>query len=363
MAREKQIMLYQIPKYIGTTLLITTIPIVLLVLGVDFLFGFIHELGGVGKGHFTTWNAFVYVMGTLPRRLYELFPMTSLVGVLLGLGLLASHSELIVMRASGISILRISFIVFQWALLLGVLMGLMGEFIVPKTEYWADAYKVRARSGGQAVLTVQGTWVRDENHFIHIAKINSDAHMQGITDYEFDKDLKLKNVTSIQDAVYQDNHWQFNDIKTTIITPTLVSTATQEKDTKVKWIDPHILNVALVDPDDLSMRGLWQYADYLQGNDLDNKPYLLNFWKKALQPLAIIVMMLLSVPFIFGPLRSASMGLRLLAGIIMGFSFYVLSEIFGPLALVYQWPPFLAAFAPIIIFGSLGVVLGTRKNI
>lgn len=355
-------MLYQIPKYIGTTLLLTTIPIVFLVLGVDFLFAFIHELGGVGQGQFTTWNAFVYVVGTLPRRLYELFPMTSLIGVLLGLGLLASHSELIVMRASGISILRITTIVFQWALVLAVLMGLMGEFIVPKTEYWADAYKVRARSGGQAVLTVQGTWVRDDNHFIHIAKIKGDAHMQGITDYEFDDNLSLKSVTFIQDAVYQDNIWTFHDIKKSMITPTEVTSASHSQETKAKWIDPQILNVALVDPDDLSMRGLSQYADYLQDNGLDNKPYLLNFWKKALQPLAIIVMILLSVPFIFGPLRSATMGLRLVAGIIMGFSFYVLSEILGPLALVYQWPPFLAAIAPIMIFGVIGVVLGTRKN-
>ncbi|MFA6037455.1 MAG: LPS export ABC transporter permease LptG [Legionellales bacterium] len=356
-------MLYQIPKYIGKTLFITTVPIVLLVLGVDFLFGFIHELGGVGQGNFTTWNAFVYVAATLPRRLYELFPMTSLVGVLLGLGLLASHSELIVMRASGVSILRITTIVFQWGMILAVLMGLMGEFIVPKTEYWADAYKVRARSDGQAVLTVKGTWVRDGNHYIHIAQIQGDAHMRGITDYEFDDTLTLKSVTSIEDALYTDGVWHLQEIHKSNMTPTQVTTEYKDKDVRTHLVDPHIMKVALVDPDDLSMRGLYQYADYLQDNGLDNKPYLLNFWKKALQPLAIMVMMLLSVPFIFGPLRSASMGLRLVAGIIMGFSFYVLSEIIGPLALVYQLPPFFAAIAPIIIFGLIGIVLGTRKNI
>lgn len=356
-------MLYQIPKYIGKTLLMTTIPIVFLVLGVDFLFGFIHELGGVGQGTFTTWNAFVYVAATLPRRLYELFPMTSLVGVLLGLGLLASHSELIVMRASGVSILRITSIVFQWGLVLAVLMGLMGEFIVPNTEYWADAYKVRARSGGQAVLTVQGTWVRDGDHYIHIAQIQGDAHMKGITDYEFDDKLALQSVTSIKDAIYKDGAWHLREINQSILTPLSVTTHYQAREIRAHLVDPHILNVSLVDPDDLSMRGLYQYADYLQDNGLDNKPYLLNFWKKALQPLAIMVMMLLSVPFIFGPLRSASMGLRLVAGIIMGFSFYVLSEIIGPLALVYQLPPFFAALTPIIIFGLIGIILGTRKNI
>ncbi len=355
-------MLYHISKYISKTLLLTTIPIVLLVLGVDFLFAFIHELGGVGRDHYTTWNAFVYVALTLPRRLYELFPMTSLVGVLLGLGLLASHSELIVMRASGVSIMRICAIVFQWGLVLAVLMGLMGEYIVPKTEYWADAYKVNARSGGQAVLTVQGTWVRHGRHFIHIAQIDGESHMSGITDYEFDQQLALKSVTYIKEAVYQEGAWHLSDIHRSLVSPTQVTTEYLASQKLTQWVSPHILNVVLVDPDDLSMRGLYQYAAYLQDNGLDNKPYLLNFWKKALQPLAIIVMMLLSVPFIFGPLRSASMGLRLLAGMIMGFCFYVLSEVFGPLALVYQFPPFFAALLPIAIFGLIGITLGTRKN-
>jgi lipopolysaccharide export system permease protein len=355
-------MLYQIPKYISKTLFLTTIPIVLLVLGIDFLFAFIHELGGVGKGNFTTWNAFVYVMGTLPRRLYELFPMTSLVGVLLGLGLLASHSELIVMRASGISVLRISAIVFKWGLGVAVLMALMGEYIVPKTEYWADAYKVRARSGGQAVLTVQGTWVRDGHHFIHIEQINGDGQMQKVTDYEFDDQQILKSVTHIDRAVYINGQWDLYEVNRSIMTPTKVTTHYEAYKATLHLVDPKILNIALSDPDDLSMSGLYHYAAYLEDNGLDNKPYLLNFWKKALQPLAIIVMILLSVPFIFGPLRSASMGLRLLAGIITGFSFYVLSEVFGPLALVYQLPPFFAALLPIMIFGLIGIVLGTRKN-
>ena len=238
---------------------------------------------------------------TAETFLYELFPMTSLVGVLLGLGLLASHSELIVTRASGISIMRITLIVFQWGLLLAILMGLMGYNIVPKTEYWADAYKVRARSDGQAVLTVRGTWVRDDNHFIHIAQIQGDAKMNGITDYEFDEDLTLKSVTYIKKAIYTGEQWQLYEINRSFITPTQFLTQHQDQQIRAHLVDPHILNVALSDPDDLSMRGLYQYADYLQDNGLDNKPYLLNFWKKALQPLAIIVMMLLSVPFIFGP--------------------------------------------------------------
>jgi lipopolysaccharide export system permease protein len=350
-------MIIQLQTYISKTLLLTTIPIVLLILGVDFLFALVHELGAVGDGGYTTWNAFVYVLLTLPRRLYELFPMTSLIGVLMGLGLLANHSELIVMRASGVSLSRISSIVLQFALVLAVLMGLMGEYIAPNTEYLAEKYKMRTSSDGQAELTVEGTWVRDGDHFIHIETLQPNGHLEGVTDYVFDDNFKLQNVSYIKEATMTDNTWQLQDIARSDIGQTSITTSHQKTAKRDRLVEQQILNIALLDLDDLSMRGLYQYAAYLQKNGLDNKPYLLNFWKKALQPLAVIVMIGLTVPFIFGPLRSSSMGLRLLAGIITGFSFYVISEIFGPLAMVYQFPPFLAALSPILIFGILGLFL------
>ncbi len=355
-------MMIQLQTYISKTLFWTTIPIILLILGVDFLFGLVHELGGVGRDGYTSLNAIVYVAMTLPRRLYELFPMTSLVGVLMGLGLLASHSELIVMRASGVSVLRITRFVFQFALVLALFMAFIGEYVAPRAEYWAENYKVQARSQGQAMLTVQGMWVRDGNHFIHIAKLQPDAHLIGVTDYAFDDHFKLKSITSMQEAAMRGEEWSLNEVRRSYFGLDKVSTEYAPHASQTHLLDPEILAVAFLPPDDLSLKGLYQYAQYLQDNGLDNKLYLLNFWKKALQPLALIVMMLLSVPFIFGPLRQASMGLRLLAGILTGFSFYVLSEIFGPLAMVYHLPPFIAALAPIIIFGLLGLILGTRKN-
>jgi lipopolysaccharide export system permease protein len=355
-------MLMQLQTYISKTLLVTLIPIVLLVLGIDFLFALVHELGGVGRGNYTTWDALVYVLLTLPRRLYELFPMTSLIGVLLGLGLLASHSELIVMRASGVSVMRITGIVFQFALLLAVLMGLMGEYVMPSTEYLAESYKARAKSDGQAALTVKGTWVRDGNHFIHIDTMQADGRLQGLTDYVMNDAFQLQEIAHIKEATVENEAWQLSDIARSAFTENSVQTSAQQNATQVHLVDRQILQVAVLDPDNLSMRGLYHYAAYLQHNGLDNKLYVLNFWKKALQPIAVIVMVLLSVPFIFGPLRSASMGLRLLAGIITGFSFYVLSEIFGPLAMVYQLPPFFAVLLPIVLFGLVGLFLGTRTR-
>ncbi|HLF66338.1 MAG TPA: LPS export ABC transporter permease LptG [Gammaproteobacteria bacterium] len=355
-------MMIQLQTYISKTLFLTTIPIILLILGVDFLFGLVHELGGVGQGGYTSWNALVYVAMTLPRRLYELFPMTSLVGVLLGLGLLASHSELIVMRASGVSVLRITSFVFQFALVIALFMALIGEYVAPRAEYWAENYKVEARSQGQALLTVQGLWVREGNHFIHIAKLQPDGHLVGVTDYALTDAFKLSSITHMQEAAQNGEQWQLHDLKRSHISPDKVTTEYEANATRSQLLDPQILTIAFLPPEDLSLRGLYQYAQYMQANGLDNKLYLLNFWKKALQPLAVIVMMLLSVPFIFGPLRQASMGLRLLAGILTGFSFYVISEIFGPLAMVYHLPPFVAALSPILIFGLLGFMLGTRKN-
>jgi len=346
-------MINQLQLYIGKTLLQTTLMIVLLILGIDVLFGLVHELGEE-RGGYTTLPIFMYTLFTIPRRVYELFPMSSLIGAIMGLGLLATHSELIVMRAAGVSIAKITGWVLKVAFLLAIVMGLIGEFVVPRTEYAAEALKVHTKSRGQAVLTVKGAWVRDEDMFIHIQYVLPDGRLQGITRYIV-QDRQLKSASTIREARYKKGRWTLNDIQTSMLFDNEVTTQTVSKEVIKEWIDPSILEVLFTDPDDLSINGLWQYMQYLKNNKLDYSVYALVFWKKILQPLAVVVMVFLAVPFVFGPLRSASMGLRLMAGILFGFSFFVLNEILGPLSVIYSFPALAAALMPLLLFAGLGI--------
>lgn len=346
-------MISQLQIYIGKTLLQTTLMIVLLILGVDFLFGLVHELGEE-RGGYTTVPVFIYTICTIPRRVYELFPMSSLIGAILGLGLLATHSELIVMRAAGVSVAKITGWVLKVSLVLAIIMALMGEFLVPRAEYAAEALKVHTKSRGQAVLTVKGAWVRDDDMFIHIQYVLPDGRLKGITRYIVE-DQELTSASTIREARYKKGRWTLTDIQTSLIFDNEVKTQKIEQEVIKEWIDPSILEVLFTDPDDLSVQGLWQYIHYLKENKLDYSIYALAFWKKILQPLAVVVMVFLAVPFVFGPLRSASMGLRLLAGILFGFGFLVLNEVLGPLSVIYSLPAFAAAIIPLVLFAGLGV--------
>jgi lipopolysaccharide export system permease protein len=341
-------------RYIASTSLLLITAALLLVLGVDFLFAYIHELGGVGRGDYHATTALFYTALTLPRRLYDLFPIASLIGVLMALGLLASRSELIVMRASGMSMVQIASAVAKVGVLMAVSASLLGEFVVPKAEYMAEGLKIQAKSSGQAVLTAQGTWVREEDDFIHIRSLLPNGVLQEVTRYRFNDRYELQSTTFIQEAKYRHHQWELTGIKESLISPKKVTMKEKASDTTKDLIDPALLEVLLSEPDNLSLIGLYHYIKYLKENKLDASHYELILWQKIAAPFSVILMILLGVPFVFGPLRNASMGLRMLSGIFFGFLFYLVNEIFGPLSLVYHLPPILAAWAPLLLFAFFG---------
>lgn len=341
-------------RYIMSTSLLLILAALLLVLGVDFLFAYIHELGGVGRGDYHATTALFYTALTLPRRLYDLFPIASLIGVLVALGLLASRSELIIMRASGMSIGQIAGAVAKVGILMAVFASALGEFVVPQAEYMAEGLKVQAKSSGQAVLTAQGTWVREENDFIHIRSLLPNGVLQEVTRYRFNDRYELQSTMFIQEAKYRHHAWQLTGIKESLISPKKVTMETRPNETVKKLVDPSLLDILLSEPDNLSLVGLHRYIGYLKDNQLDAGHYELIFWQKIAAPFSVVLMIVLGVPFVFGPLRNASMGLRMLSGIFFGFLFYLFNQIFGPLSLVYHFPPLLAALAPLLLFAFFG---------
>ena len=110
----------------------------------------------------------------------------------------------------------------------------------------------------------------------------------------------------------------------------------------------------------MTMIKLYEYIQYQKKNDLRYQVSALNFWQRIFQPLGTCVMLFLAIPFIFGPLRSVTMGLRLVSGVVVGFSFYILNQFFGPFSLVYHVPPFLAALTPSLLFLVLGLFFVRR---
>ena len=126
-------------------------------------------------------------------------------------------------------------------------------------------------------------------------------------------------------------------------------------------LTPDKLGVVTVKPESLSLRGLSDYLDYLDANKQDPSRYLLAFWRKIAQPVTLAVMLLVALSFIFGPLRSVSMGARIMMGVATGILFFIVNEVLGSLSLVYQLPAIFGAFMPSIIFVSIALYLMNRR--
>ena len=347
-------------RYIGTTVAGSTL-IVLLVLLALFSFGaFVAELDAVGKGDYTLLGAAQYVLLSLPRLAYQLFPVVALLGSVIGLGLLASNNELLVMRAAGVSVGRITYAVMKVGLLWMMLAVLLGEVVAPVSDRYAKSMHSAALSERFAMTSQNGLWARDGLDFIHIRDVLADGVVGGVIIYQFDDRQRLQDMTQAKTGQYADGKWLLHQVARSHITAEGV--ATQHLD-QLQWqslLTPDMIEVVAVKPDSLSMKGLIDYIAYLRDNGLDAQHYQLAFWNKLVLPVTTAVMVFLSIPFIFGPLRSVGIGHRIFVGTLVGIGFYLLGQLFGFAGLLYKVPSAVSAALPTALFFILAVLLVRR---
>lgn len=350
-----------ITRYIWKTLLGTILLSLFLVFGIELIFSIVNEIRYVGKGDYTIWHMFMFNLLTMPQNIYQMFPMAVLVGTLMGLGILAGNSELVVIRSAGISTQKIIWSVLKLSLILAVFAWCLGEWVAPVTDKIAQNQKALVLSGGQTLKTDNGVWLRDDNKFINIQSVDVGGHLQGIIFYEFDDDFSLIRASKAQYADYITDHWVLYDVEETSFLGEALETKYYSQLDWHSKVEPNILRIVGTKYlDELSMVGLWQTMHYRKLNDLDYRPYQLALWQKMIQPLAIVIMMFLAVPFVFGPLRSSTQGFKLVIGMVIGFLFHTINDLFGPLTLVYQIHPIVGACLPIFLFLLFGLYAQRR---
>lgn len=354
----------KLDRYIGSHVLLAMLSVLGVILMLALLFAFVDEMGDV-EGAYHLANAVEYVMLTTPRRLYELLPMGVLVGCLVGLGVLASSSELTVMRAAGLSLGRITWAAMQPMLFL-VCMGLViGEYLAPWSEDLAQTRKALIMGQGAAQSSGEGLWHRQQNDFIHINAVQPNGVLLGVTRYQFDKQRQLQRVSFARQADYQGEGkgWLLKNIATTHLeTPEQVRVEHIEQ---LSWdleLTPKLLLTVVLEPEAHSITGLWHYIHYLQEQGMNNQPYWLAFWDKTLQPLSMVALVLLAVSFVFGPLRSVTLGQRIFTGVTVGFVFRILQDLLGPASQVYGFSPLLAVALPILACALIGLLLLRRTG-
>lgn len=340
--------------YIGSRFL-TCFLLVLFILAVFFsLLELLSQLDDVGKGMYGLGNALIFVVFTLPHCLYDLMPVSALLGGVIALGLLADHGELIAMQAAGISAPRICAAVFATVMLIVIAFGIMAETIMPAMEQVARRSRAQAIYGAGVHLTRQGFWARRQNSYIHVHKMFSEGVAAGVDIFEFDTEGRLTSFTHALSANIRNNkQWTLNGIIQKGFTDRGMTIQKASTWTMESFLSLDQVAVLEQSPYSLSTSDLIDYVKALQESGQDADQYLMALWRKLSVPLTTGAMVLFSLSFVFGPTRRISAGRRITMASLIGFALYFADQVVMHTGLLLNLNPLITAMIPVAFISGL----------
>lgn len=322
-------------------------------------FDFLTELESVGRSGYQLKHALIFVGLSLPSRTYEIFPIAVLIGTLYALTQFARNSELTVIRSSGVSTRRLLGALLQIGVVFAVLTFAVGEYVAPPLERVAQKWRLRSTGANLPQELRTGLWLRDGPLFVNINKVLPDTTLQGVSLYEFDSQHMLKSLSFAESGHYQSREagWVLSKVTQTMFYPDRTEILRHDAMNWPSELTPEMVSVVMVAPERMAIGSLYQYVHHLEGNRQKNGRYEIAYWKKVLYPFAALVMMGLALPFSLGNQRSINVGARVLLGVMLGISFYLLNALFSNLGIINAWPPLMSASAPSVLFFLLASVL------
>ena len=338
-------------RYLAREVYLAVALVLAAFLGLFAFFDFVNELEDVGKSGYQLYDAAVYVALILPGRVYELFPVAVLIGTLYALATLARHSEITVMRASGMSNLLLMRMLALIGSVFVVLTFLIGEYVAPPAESAAQEWKLTATKANVSQQLRSGLWVKDGVLVINVRTMLPDRTMLNARVYEFDADYALVSISEARRGVHDGtDQWRLQDVTRTRF---LADRTEMERLPEIVWrsdLSPEVLGVLMVGPEHMPLAKLWTYIQHLRDNQQSTDRFEIALWKKLSYPFAILVMMALALPFGFIHDRMGAASARIFMGVMLGVGFHLLNGLFSNLGMINAWPPLLAALTPSLIF-------------
>ena len=342
------------------------VALVLLVLvAVKGCIELVGQLNDVGEGSYTLITAVRYVLLRVPRAVFDTLPAASLIGSLLGLGNLAVHRELVVMRASGVSSWQLLSAVGLAGVGLAVLMALLGESVAPSLAAYASAMRTRALHEDVAVGDGGATWLKDGNRIVSLRRQTAGAlsYGGGVWLFEIGPEHALKRIARADSAdIGASNNWVLANYAETTFLDSTIEARKEHESTETYGLNQDLLALSVVRQDMLDTPALQRYIAYLHENNLDARRYEIAYWKRLADIASVIAMTVLALPFVFGGLRSAGTGARLLSGLVIGLSYYVLGQLLASAGEVYGLDPRVVAWAPTAALALVTAVAFTRAH-
>jgi len=342
-------------RYLARNVFLATLMALLILISIDSIIDLINDLEAIGKRGFTFADAMLKLLLGMPQRLYEFMPTALLLGSLIGLGNLAANSELVALRALGISKLRILWSVLKIGAVLILVSVWVGESIAPVTEGYARSLTKTSSMDQISMGSDQGLWIRDGSKYINVTQLFPDYRMTGISVYELDEKFKLKRASYAKSAVFENDSWHLFDVKHSVIFDTGVTTIVADEENWQRLVSPELFDVVTVEPESMGAKKLIKYVNYLDDNELDSRRYQLAFYNRFAVPLSGLAMLLIAIPFVFRAVRTGGLGQRIVLGMVIAVVFHLLSKVLSNASVVYDIQPIIGAFLPVTLMTMLAL--------
>jgi lipopolysaccharide export system permease protein len=336
-----------IDRYVARNFLSGAAIVLLVLLPLFAFLTLSEELENTGKGVYTSFDAVIVVAYSLPALMLDLLPVTALLGVLIGLGAMANHHELIIINAVGYSARRIALPIVEVVAVLIAIVLLLQFIVIPSFELNAARVRAKATSLTAQMTNDSELWTRSENRFIRIGKMTRQGAMLDVEIFDLGEDGQTQELTrAARIDILGEDKWLLQDV---------TNTDFRSADVREEHIDRSVWKslwsaqqtAALIAPiESKSPAALYRYIQLLEQNDLDTHRYRVILWQQLSIPIGLLAMALLGFPFVMGSVRSMPAGQRAAIGGSFGILFYLAEQMMGHLALLYELSPAPAAFGP-----------------
>ncbi len=333
-------------NYLMRSILASTLLVLLVLLALAGLFEFISQLEDT-RGNYGVPQALLYTLLRLPQLAFEMLPIAALIGSLLGLGGLANNSELVVMRTAGLSVTRLAGMVAISGAVIMIFTGVIGEFIGPPLDYFARTMRDEGRYEQEDRDIGNAAWVKDGPVIMHLERINPEFQFGVLYMFRFNDDNTLQSIARAENSGIDDSdQWILENFRETQFRDDGVQVVESSIAVESFDLSGDLLGITLVKPVSLSGRGLISYINYLRKNDLSAKRYETELWSRVSKTVTVVVMPVLALAFVFGSLRSAGSGSRLLIGVLIGLAYFLASEMIANTGQVFNLNPAIITWAP-----------------
>lgn len=301
-----------------------------------------------------------YIQYRFPQLISQFAPFTALLAALLMYTMLNQHSEIVVMKASGLSAYQIVAPLILVSLGIAVVHFIFNEAIVTRAtahlRHWqANDYAVDLPPPPQGAMQ---SWVLDGNNLVEVKSVARNGRLLVIDDvtiYERNDEARLMGVVKADFAIYREDGWTLFEVRRFDLASREVTT--EERAPWSTSVPPDRFMALAVAPEQVSFGELFSAIVRLESEGYPTRFLSASLHHKIASPAATILMPLLAAFAAFGVVRGGQLFKRAAIAMAFGFAFFIADNMLLAMGQFGRMPPLLAAWSPFLLFLGAGLLV------